>query len=170
MGSRLIINGIDNETFAPDQSVTRAEFAAILVNGLGLMSPGTGKDIFADVSKNAWYYDAVFIAYENGLISGVGNNIFKPADPITREQAMFMIERAMKITGLNAEFLDFTTILETFKDSNQVSEWARKSVAACVKKGIVYGKNGQLLSPKDQITRAEVAVILQKLLQESNLI
>jgi len=171
MGSRLIINGTGDENFAPDRDITRAEFASILVKGLGLMRPGTGKDTFKDVSGNDWYYDVVSIAYENGLVSGMGNDTFRPEEQITREQAMTMVERAMKVTGLNAAVLDDeeNSILEKFKDSEQSSEWAKEGAAACVKTGIIEGKNGQTLAPKDQITRAEVAVIVQRLLQKSKL-
>ena len=59
MGSRLVVNGVGNGNFNPDSSITRAEFTASLVRALGLMRSGTGKDVFADVTKADWYYDAV---------------------------------------------------------------------------------------------------------------
>ncbi len=64
MGSRLVVSGVSEERFEPDSDITRAEFADVVVRALGLMRPGTGKDAFSDVSKAAWYYDAVSIAYE----------------------------------------------------------------------------------------------------------
>jgi hypothetical protein len=172
MASRLIINGTGDGNFVPNRDITRAEFASILVKGMGLMQPGTGKDIFRDVSKNAWYYDATSIAYENGLISGMSDDMFRPMDRITREQAMTMVERAMKLTGLKANLTEDeeNDILQVFKDSGQSSEWARKSVAACIKTGVITGQNSNTTAPKKQITRAEVAVIIQRLLQKSKLI
>lgn len=72
------------------------------------MRPGTGKDVFNDVTKDDWYYDAVSVAYEYGLIVGYGDGRFGPIDSITREQAMTMVARAMKITGLKVEIKDST--------------------------------------------------------------
>lgn len=92
------MNGTGDDIYGPDRDITRAEFAAIIVRALELMRPGTGKDIFTDVTKNNWYYDAVSIAYEYGIIFGYGNGRFCPDEIITREQAMAIIAREMKIT------------------------------------------------------------------------
>ncbi len=169
MGSRLIISGIGDDKFGPDLKITRAEFASIIVRALGLMRPGTGKDSFKDVSKDAWYYDAVSIAYENGIISGCGNGQFKPLDNITREQAMSMIMRAMKITGLKVD-LNLDGLKSSFKDSSSVSKWAEDSVTACIKAGIIPGVYGDKLAPLNKATRAEIADMVRKLLQKSGLI
>ncbi|HEX3029216.1 MAG TPA: Ig-like domain-containing protein [Clostridia bacterium] len=172
MGSRLVISGVGNDNFAPDRDITRAEFAAIVVRGLGLMHPGTGKASFSDVSKNDWYYDAVSIAYEYGIISGYGKGKFGPNDKITHEQAMSMIARAMKITKLKADFKngEAEQLIASYGDFKKASSWAKNSIALCVKTGVVPDGSGKLAAPKDNITRAEVAVIVQRLLQKSNLI
>lgn len=172
MASRLIIDGIGNGSFEPERDITRAEFATIVVKALGVMKPGTGKDAFNDVTKDAWYYDAVSIASEYGIISGYGNGQFGATDKITREQAMTMVARAMKITGLKVEFQagEVEHLLKEFSDSEQAAEWAKESMAACVKAGTVSGKGGKTIAPKDEITRAEVAVIVRRLLQKSSLI
>jgi hypothetical protein len=172
MGSRLIVDADASGRFEPDRSMTRAEFASVAVRALGLLRPGTGKGAFRDVTKDDRYYEAVSIASEYGLISGDGNGDFKALDRITREQAMVIIAKAMEITGLKAEFKDGETeaLLAAFGDSGQVSSWARKSTAACVKAGIVSGKPGKTLAPGDEITRAETAVIVRELLRRSELI
>ncbi|MDD4493694.1 MAG: cadherin-like beta sandwich domain-containing protein, partial [Eubacteriales bacterium] len=172
MASRLVINGVNDDMFRPDSDITRAEFAAIVVRALGLMQPGAGKNIFEDVTKDAWYYDAVAIAYEYGLIDGYGNGNFGPIDKITREHAMTIIARAMNITNLRAEFADGEAekLLAEFGDSEQSSAYTKKSIAACVKAGVVLGKKEKMLATKDYITRAEAAVIVRRLLQKSNLI
>ncbi len=171
MASRLIISGAGNDMFAPDRNITRAEFAAIIIRGLGLMRPGTGKASFNDVSKSDWYYDAVSIACEYGIISGYGNGKFGPNDKLTREQAMSMVSRAMKITGLESGITDgeMSTIFEKFSDAATASNYAKESIALCIKNGIISGINSTI-APKNYITRAEVAVIVQRLLQKSNLI
>ncbi|WHH61336.1 S-layer homology domain-containing protein [Petroclostridium sp. X23] len=172
MGSRLVINGVGDSRFEPERDITRAEFAAIIVKALGLMRSGTGKNVYSDVTKGEWYYNAVSIANEYGIISGYGNDKFGPNDRITREQTMTMIARAMKITGLKAEFKESEVekLLSEFSDSTEGSAWARESMAACVSSGIVSGKGGTLIAPADNITRAEVAAIVRRLLQKSDLI
>lgn len=171
MGSRIIISGVGNDLYEPDRDITRAEFAAIVVRALGL-KPGTGSNPFSDVSSSEWYCEYIRTASQYGIISGYGNGKFGPMDKITREQAMIMIARAMKITGLEAGPAadDIDALLAGFGDSAQVAACAKQSIAACVKMGIVSGKSGGLLVPKDEITRAEVAVIVKRLLQKSNLI
>jgi len=172
MASRLVVSGVSHDKFEPDRDITRAEFAAIAVRALGLMSPGTGKDAFIDVMKKNWYYDAVSIAYEYDILSGYGNGKFRPDDKITREQAMTMIARAMKITGLETGMADGEAdkLLTSFTDANSAAEYAKANIASCVKAGIVSGRSGKLIVPKGNISRAEVAAIVHRLLQNSNLI
>ncbi|MBU7005971.1 InlB B-repeat-containing protein [Phosphitispora fastidiosa] len=170
MGSRLVIGGIGNDMFAPDRDITRAEFAAIIVRALGL-KPGTENNPFTDIKTADWYYEHVQIAYEYGIVSGFGNSKFGPMDKITREQAMTMIFRAMNITGLKVEIIDETeSVLAEYVDGTTAANWAKESIAACVKTQIVSGKNGSIIAPRENITRAEVAIMVSRLLQKSNLI
>ncbi|MFZ5600765.1 MAG: leucine-rich repeat protein [Bacillota bacterium] len=171
MGSRMVVSGVGNDMFAPDRDITRAEFAAIIVRALGL-KPGTGGNPFADVSNTAWYCDYIKTAVEYKIISGYGDGKFGPSDKITREQAMSMAARAMNITGLKVQFADgeMDKLHASFGDAANSADYAKNSIAACVKTGIVSGRNGNMIAPKDNITRAEVAVILQRLLQKSGLI
>ena len=172
MGSRLIISGVSEDRFEPDGDITRAEFAAIVVRALGVMRAGAGRDAFSDVTKDAWYYDAVSIAYEHGIISGYGNGIFGPMDKITNEQAMTMFARAMSITDLKANLKadEAKQLLAAFPAFEESSEWAKGSITDCIKAGIVSETVNKMISPKHNITRAEVAVIVRRLLQKSNLI
>jgi len=172
MASRLVVSGTGEDKFEPDKDITRAEFATIVVRALGLMSPGSGKDAFIDVVKKSWYYDAVSIAHEYGITSGYENGNFGPDDKINREQALTMIARAIKITGSKVELADGEAdkLLTGFTDANRAAEYAKTSLASCVKAGIISGRSGKLIAPKDNITRAEVTVIVQRLLQNSNLI
>lgn len=171
MASRLIISGAEDDKFEPDRDITRGEFAAIIVRGLGLMRSGTGKDSFSDVSKSDWYYEAISIANDYGLIKGKGNNSFEPNEKITREEAMVIIERAMIITKLKTELTpsEVQENLKLFKDESSISAWAENSAAACINNGIISGSNNNI-EPNQNITRAEAAVVIERLLQKSNLI
>ncbi|MFH5186592.1 X2-like carbohydrate binding domain-containing protein [Paenibacillus sp. TAB 01] len=168
MGSRLIITGIETDLFRPDQDITRAEFAAILVRGLGL-KPEAGGSTFTDVKPTDWYNSVVETAYAYKLISGFEDGSFRPQDKITREQAMTMIAKAMLLTDLHTE-ASVVNMLDGFQDGSNVSVWAKNSVVECLQAGIVSGRSSTEFAPKAFISRAEVAVLVQRLLQKSNLI
>ncbi|MEF3312644.1 S-layer homology domain-containing protein, partial [Paenibacillus sp. GYB004] len=171
MGSRLIVSGVGGNRFRPDQDITRAEFAAIMVRGLG-MEQGKDDASFTDVTAASWYSGAVQTAYGHDLISGFEDGSFRPDDQITREQAMVIIAKAMELTGLaeSVSSADPEQLLKPFIDTEDVSEWARSGVAAGLQSGIVTGRDGGLLAPQAFISKAEAAVIVRRLLQKSELI
>ncbi len=171
MGSRMVVNGIDNSHFEPDRNMTRAEFAAIIVRALGL-KPIDGANVFTDVADSQWYCGYIETAAAYGIITGYDDKTFGPSDLITREQAMTMISRAMQLTGLGADQSsdEMAALLAAFSDDASVSSYAKAGIAACLKTGIVSGTIEGTLAPKDTVTRAEVAVMVQRLLQKAGLI
>lgn len=171
MASRMIISGVTSDLFEPNSSITRAEFIAIIVSGLGLKS-GTGINPFNDVKSSEWYTPFVETAFDYGIISGYSDDVFGPMDTLTREQSITIITRAMTITNLTVNFEgdELKELLATFSDSNQFASWSKESLASCIKTGIVLAKDGKTLAPLDKITRAEVAVMIKRLLEKSNLI
>ncbi|WP_051280559.1 S-layer homology domain-containing protein [Anaerovorax odorimutans] len=171
MASRMVVTGMGNGNYNPNSAVTRAQFAAIVVRALGL-EEGVGLNTFSDVSQSDWYCGCIGTAWSYGIISGYADGNFAPKDKITREQAMMIMARAMNITKLNVELSDsdITTLLGGYLDDGNISKYARESTAVCIKSGIISGKGSKALAPKDNMTRAEVAVIVQRLLQKSELI
>ncbi len=171
MGSRLVIEGDKDGYFDPDREITRGEFATIVIKGLGLMRTDTGEDVYKDVKKADWYYDAVHIANEYGLISGTGNYKYEPSRKITREEAMIIIARAMSLVKMNITIseAEMEDLLNMYKDSSKISNWAKKSAAACIKNGIVTGSN-ENINAEENITRAEAAALIRRLLQKAKLI
>lgn len=171
MGSRMVVDGTGNGMFSPSRDITRAEFTAIIVRGLGLKLEN-GATPFSDVLPEDWYGSAVNTAYSYGIVKGMEDGNFRPNDKITREQAMVILSKAMAITGLKDQLLEQSSeaALLPFGDAARVSPWAQSSVADNVQAGIVMGRNGALLAPKAYMTRAEVATTIQRLLQKSGLI
>lgn len=171
MGSRMVVTGTGNNNYTPDIDITRAEFAAIMVRALGL-ELGSGVSGFNDVSESDWYCGYVKTAASYGLITGYTGGAFGPNDKITREQAMTIIARAMTITKLDTSIdaSDASSLLAGFKDVSSVSSYAKEGISACVSSGIVNGKSSNTIAPQDNIIRAEVAVIVERLLQKSELI
>ncbi|WP_219644547.1 Ig-like domain-containing protein [Cohnella sp. CFH 77786] len=171
MGSRMIVSGVGDGRFGPDQHITRAEFAAMIIRALGLKTVN-GSIPFTDIAASDWYRDAIQTAYAYGFIGGFPDGTFRPLDAISREQAMAMLVKAMEITGLQAKLQagGEARLLESYADVGELSEWARPSMSAGLQAGIVSGRTATLLAPKGMITRAEAAVIVRRMLQESGLI
>lgn len=167
-GSRLIVSGTGNGNFTPDKAVTRAEFAVMIVKALGLKGSQFA-DNFSDVGKDNPYYSYIYTAYKYGIITGYTNGKFGPNDLITREQSMTMISKAMKIAGINTQLIDTDNLNKYFADSGDISKWAREGAAISVNGGLFVGNKG-MLNPKNNVTRAESATVIIKLLKNAHLI
>ncbi|GKU78210.1 S-layer homology domain-containing protein [Paenibacillus sp. L3-i20] len=170
MSARLIVSGVDDVNYFPEQKITRSEFAAIIVRALGLSSVEQTKQ-FKDVSRSDWYYKAVQTSYSYGLIDGYRDGHFRPNAMISREEAMVILSRAINLLKLQTEIslTDQMKLLQPFIDAYHLSSWAKQAAALNIHFGIINGSNGEL-RPKQLISRAEVAVIIQKVLQKANLI
>ena len=159
VSSEGIISGYTDGTVKPDNNATRAEFTSMIVNMLKLKGNATSD--FSDVDTDAWYAAAVSVAVSNGLVSGQGNGTFNPNSSITREEAMVMAANVLQ--RLNPSDKVDTTVLSKFADSNSISSWAQNAAATLVADGIISGSNGNL-NPKASITRAEICVIINKIM------
>lgn len=171
MGARMIVSGTGPDRFDPEQNITRAEFTAIIVRGLGLRLD-SGESLFTDVYGPDWFNSAIRTAYAYGLLNGFEDGTFRPNEKITREQAMSMVSKAMAVTelpGMESGQAE-KEVLEAFSDANNISSWALAGVADSVSAGIFSGRSSDELAPQALITRAEAATAMQRLLQKSNLI
>ena len=167
----MVVTGMGDGTYEPSRSITRAKFAAIVVRALGLQK-GTTESSFGDVSLTDWFNGYVDTATSYTLITGYDNVSYSPNDKITREQAIAILERAMKLTGLSVSLTDseVNALLANYTDGVSVSDYAKMSAAICIKTGVVTGTSPTALSQKAYVIRAEVAVMVQRLLQKSGLI
>lgn len=140
--------------FSPDGTLTRGQMAVILSRLLNLpAAPSAG---FTDVAPDAWYADGINRCAAAGILQGSEGKAM-PEDPITREQAMVMLCRAL---GIAAEDVG---ALAGFSDLSLVSDYARPYVAALVKAGVVKGDANGLLNPLSKITRAEIVTMIDRL-------
>ena len=159
LASRHIVKGMDDDTFAPNAKITRAEFAALMIRALGIPEePYKGE--FEDVKEGAWYANAVEAAYQAGIMIGDGKKM-RPDDPITREEMAAVIMRVYgKLTGYKEENIENTS----FADNDKISEWAKNVVANAVKLGIVRGYENNAFRPQNNATRAETVAMLYRIL------
>lgn len=156
---RGLFSGVSETQFAPSQSMTRGMLVSVLYRFNG--TSHTGSSPFADVSSDAWYGNAVSWAYANNLVSGVSDTSFAPNTPITREQAAVMLARYLKFSGVALE-----NGTPDFQDTASISGYAKESVGAMQKAGLLSGDNEGNFRPDAQITRAEIASIFMRLCQK----
>ncbi len=160
LAEKGIINGMGNGTFAPNKTMTRAEFCAIVVRGIGLKLEKTSA--FSDVADTKWYAEYIGAAYRAGIVNGVGSGKFNPEGTITRQETAAMIARSAKTLGLEPSVSDPDAVLSAFPDASEVSDYARMPLAFCWKSGLL--EKGAALSPKTPILRCEISQILYNLL------
>ncbi|SPU37333.1 alpha-amylase/pullulanase [Lysinibacillus capsici] len=165
LASRYIVNGTAPGYYNPNGSLTRAEFSAMLVRGLGIDNSGAYEGVFNDVKEKDWFAKDVYALYSTGIIKGVTPTKFKPNSPLTRQQAAVMLNRALEYLDVEkgeTEKLDFN-------DAAKISEDAKPAVATMKTLGIFNGKPGNNFDPQAKLTRSEMAKVLQKTLEIAGL-
>ena len=142
----------------PNGDMTRAEMAAIINRSFGCYVKA---DIskYTDVAKSKWYYDDVAMAVQMGTYNGRSNSTMAPDAPISRQEAMTVVARALE--------LDYDayakTDLSAFSDHSEISGWALPYVRAMIGADYIHGR-GKVLAPLDNITRAEFAQIFANII------
>lgn len=154
-----LVNGVGKNRFNPDGTMTRAMLVTILYRLEG--SPKVWGCPFADVPSDTWYTESVTWASEMGIIKGMGDGLFAPNVPVTREQVATILARYL---GIQEGSGRDRASLACFADGDSVSDYAREAMERMVMKGIINGK-GTKLDPRGTATRAEVATILWRLLE-----
>ncbi|MDY3929543.1 MAG: S-layer homology domain-containing protein [Clostridia bacterium] len=151
-----LMNGIGDDEFAPDNTLTRAMFVTILYRLE--KEPEAKTADFYDVEGGSWYEKSVAWAYSKGIVNGVSGNEFAPNASITREQIAAMIYRYAEYKGMVDENTDLSKT--KYDDNDSISDWALKAVAFCNNADIMIGNDSNEFKPMDNATRAEAAKIL----------
>lgn len=156
-----VTQGYRDGSFRPGKPITRGEFTLMLCRAFRFTNNGAPSG-FKDVPAGSVYADAVAAARELGIVQGEKGR-FRPNAMITRQSAMTMICRALRAAG-REPIAASTSVLVHYKDANQISPFARSSVATLVEQGVVQGNKEKRIRPKASISRAEMAVILHRAL------
>lgn len=164
LASKALIKGINESTFAPDQFITRAQFATMLAQALGLSEDHAAAK-FSDVKGTDWHAGYVGAAAKASLVSGFSDGSFRPNDQITREQMAVMVTNAVRFVGKGfGDKADPEQLLAKFKDQAEISQWAQQSVYQVIEAGIMSGVKSDQFSPSDFASRAQAASIMKRLL------
>ncbi|SHJ75513.1 protein of unknown function, partial [Dethiosulfatibacter aminovorans DSM 17477] len=166
MAANDYVNGVGENAFDAQSSITRAQFVAILARMSGLEVDYDNMKTFSDVGGDAWYSREVNIAVSNGIVNGVDAERFDPDGLVTREQIVTMIKRYLDIVGdSQSDETVGNAILSRFADGGEISTWAEEAVAFAVNEELVKGRGADKFVPGGNATRAEAAVMLFRMLQ-----
>ena len=158
-----IMSGVSADSFAPDAQLSRAMIAQILY---AMEAPsGSFDGSLQDVPDSAWYAQAVNWAVGEGLISGYGDGMFGPDDGITREQLAAILYRYAQYRGMD---VSAQSSLNDFTDGGTASSWAQEALRWALDNGLLSGTGNGLLAPQSTATRAQVAMILMRFLENNN--
>ncbi|MCR8636600.1 S-layer homology domain-containing protein [Paenibacillus radicis (ex Xue et al. 2023)] len=157
--SKGIVNGYPDGTFKPNHTVTRAEFAVMLMNTLKPQGDGATLSFIDAARIGTWAQKAVSQAFQANIIKGYEDGSFRPEAEITRAEMAVMIANAL---GLVIE----SDIETGFADDKDVPVWSKGAVAAMKKQKLVEGKGGNEFGPAASTTRAEAVTVLLNMLAQ----
>ncbi len=152
MKNKGVINGFEDGSFKPDASVTRGQFVCALIKFLNT-PVATYQKTFTDVSENDWYASYIQTAYNSGYVMGDGAT-FRPNDTITRQEMAVIVSRVLNKEG---------TAEMKFTDTDKISEWAKQSISNVLALGVMTGNSDGSFAPLAETTRAQMAVILERI-------
>ncbi len=153
------VSGKSETVFAPNDSITREEFASILMRSLWIGTSDAQGLMFADVDKNAWYAGFIAAANNRGIVAGVTDTSFGVGQMITREQAAAMLQRSAAAVGKDILPKKASA---AFTDSIHISDYAYDAVLELAKAEIISGMGNETFAPKKNITRAEATVLIMR--------
>ncbi|OON93818.1 MAG: hypothetical protein ATN33_05170 [Epulopiscium sp. Nele67-Bin001] len=153
-----LIRGVTDTEFMPYESATRAQLATILhrLDGNVQVPSFSG---FLDVSNGAWYTPSIAWATNAGIYNGYEDGTFRPDLEITREQLVTVLHNYAHYKGYNTSKV---SAISSYSDSDQVSAWATPAMQWAVGNNIIGGKDGNILDPSGTATRAEIAAIITR--------
>jgi hypothetical protein len=156
--------GVTDTEFAPETDVTRAMFVTVLYrmeNEPDISNENLGYP-FEDVDADSWYGDAVYWARLNGIVMGYSDEKFAPDDKITREQMAAIAYRYARFKEYDAELKGKLS----YKDKEQISDYAKDAVIWCSDNGIMLGNDDNTFAPLKNTTRAQAAAVFERITEK----
>lgn len=162
LAKKGILTGRTDTEFAPNASVTRAEFVKMVSTLYNLVTPTSkfATQSFKDVPKDAWFFNYVEVCAQLGIVNGEGDGYFNPNALISRQEMAAIMYRTATIMGTK---LTATEAVKTFADANEISDYAKAAVSALQTAGIISGTSDTTFEPALACTRAQAAVIINNM-------
>lgn len=156
-----LMSGTSAVTFSPDLILSRGMLAQILYSISE--SPETKEaPVYFDVSSKDWFYHAVSWASEEGIMTGIGGNLFAPNNDLTRQQLALILFQYAK---LSEQDTSARANLTTYPDHADAAHWSREALEWAVASGLLASREHGMLAPNATVTRAECACVLRALLE-----
>ena len=163
LADKNIVSGVDGERFMPDNNITREAFTKILIGAMNISDYSYTANHFRDVDASDWFAAVVNVAFDKGIISGVGQNEFGVGRNISRQDMAVMIYNALKMKGAA-----MNTSRPGFVDFEEISDYAKDAVSALYNLGAVNGTTETTFEPMGTATRAQAAKIIYGVLDKLN--
>ena len=161
LAAKGVINGTSETTFSPDDSISRAEIAALIMRTLSRLDPNEDGG-FADVTKDNWFFGVAGSSRKHGIINGFEDNTFRGNDIILKEQIVVVAARVLKnemdyiVPTSPEEYLKYT-------DADSLPEWAKEDIALAEMANLIMERTDNMFVPEDEMTRGDAAIILMRL-------
>lgn len=156
-----ITRGMSSTQFGPENSIRRGDFALMLYQAMEL-NPRYNSKPFQDVAASAYYAEAVDTLRALGIVSGVGGGRYAPGSTLSRQDAVCMVQRAMRTLDLGGYDGD-VSYLSGYSDKDQVAGYAQGAMAFAVREGYLPTRNGRL-DPYQPLSRVDMAQMLHRVL------
>ncbi len=158
-----VVVGYPDRLFKPSKTISRAEFATMLVKGFDQnMYSYAPEKLFSDVPTNHWANSAITVAVHQNLLKGYPNGTFMPNHNVTRAEALCALAKGVKCPEVDK--CKAQQILSQYTDGNTVPEWAQIPIATALEKGALNDSpNPRMIAPYKDATRAEIAAMLQNI-------
>lgn len=169
LAARAIADGVGEGQFAPQEGVTRAQLAVFLGRALGLdvQAAASTAPVFSDVADDQYYTDYISALKQAGIMNGYEDGTFRPNQTITREEMVTLLMRGYSLATGQSINEAATNSSKSFSDLESVSGYAKESLLAASSLGIIEGNATGSFEPKAEFTRAQMAKVLIKLLEQT---
>ncbi len=157
LAKKGFISGDGNGLFRPNDNVLREEFLKMVILSFGRMDSGANAD-FKDVSNDKWYYVYIASGINAGIINGISDTEFGIGKNITRQDAAAILYRIYNVSSQNSR--------QSFIDSDEIADYAKNAVSELSSEGIISGMDDGKFYPQKNLTRAEAAVLIYRLMEK----
>ena len=155
-----LFSGTSATQFSPEQSVDRAMAVTVLGRSAGTVGDASAAAAYTDVSADAYYAPYVGWATQQSITNGTSQTTFGSTEAVTREQLAVMLSAYVKAQG---KTLPTANEAAAYADDASISSWAKDVVAQMQTSGIMIGKENNQFDPAGAVTRAELAVVMQRI-------
>lgn len=162
ISARDIVNGKAEGVYAPQDNITRAEFATLMVRIFQLTSDIV--ENYSDIEADMWYADYIRVSKANGILPEFYDETFEPNKAISREEMMFILYKALEVTKRLNILEDNGDKLSYFADADEVVDYAKEASEYLISRDIVNGNGNGTVTPSKTSTRAEVAQMLYNMM------